>query len=246
MAPRSEQRSSRGRRTWLHAVLFVFGALLAGFAVYVSDCYHADQTARAALVSDEDVVIEETDFGWRFDGPATDAALVFYPGGKVEAEAYAPLLHLLAEEGMDACLVKMPFNLAVLDVDAASRVLGRYEYERWYVGGHSLGGAMAASFAADNPQMVEGLVLCAAYPTSALAEDLRELVVYGTRDQVLDGEKLEASRDLWPDGAVEHVIEGGNHAQFGSYGEQADDGTPTISAEEQRQETVDAILAALR
>ena len=83
---------------------------------------------------------------------------MFYPGAKVEETAYAPLLRAIAEAGMDACLVKMPFRLAIFGVDRADRVMAAHDYERWYIGGHSLGGAMAARYAAGHASRLAGVV----------------------------------------------------------------------------------------
>lgn len=220
-------------------------ALVGTFLVYTSFYYHADEVALAALVSDERVTVEETEYGWRFDGSSDEVALVFYPGGKVEPSAYAPLLHLLASRGVDACLVRMPFNLAFFDIGAAGRLREAYDYERWYVGGHSLGGVAAAIYAADHADAVEGLVLCAAYPTRQLADSLTVVSVYGSRDAILNLSSLEKGLAKVPGRLVRHAIEDGNHAQFGSYGPQDGDGEPTISAEEQRSEAVEVIVDAI-
>lgn len=215
------------------------------FAVYVSDYAHADADALDALRSDDRVTVEQTDFGWRFDGPSKDSALIFYPGGKVEETAYAPFLHQLAAGGMDVCLVKMPFRLAVFAPNAANRVLPQYSYRSWYVGGHSLGGAMAAVYAASHGQELEGVILCAAYPTKPLDDDLTEVLLYGTEDTVLRSSKVEEGDRFAPERFVKHAIAGGNHAQFGNYGPQAGDGEAEISWGEQQGEAVETILRAV-
>ena len=97
-------------------------------ALYVQSYYHASPEAAQALVSDGNVAVEKRDYGWFFDGPGQEDALIFYPGGKVEETAYAPLLHALASEGMDVCLVKMPLRLAVLSRNKAERAKERKEW----------------------------------------------------------------------------------------------------------------------
>ncbi len=225
------------KKRWL-IPLALLVLLAAAFIVYISDYYRADDRALRALEPDG-TAVERTDYGWFFDGPGTRAALIFYPGGKVEETAYAPLLHELAAGGLDVFLVKMPFRLAVLDGNAADGVMARYDYERWYVGGHSLGGAMAALYAADRE--LDGVILLAAYPTRALDEPM--LLLYGSEDGVADRERIaEAERY----GTVETLeIEGGNHAFFGDYGLQKGDGEAALSPREQQKETVEAILAWL-
>ena len=87
--------------------------LISGTGIYLSNYYHADETALEALHSDGNVRISETDYGWLFDGPSDTDALIFYPGAKVEESSYAPLARKLAEKGMDVCLVKMPARMAI-------------------------------------------------------------------------------------------------------------------------------------
>ena len=173
------------------------------------------------------------------------AGLIFYPGGKVQAEAYAPLMEACAERGILCVLMRMPGNLAVLDPNAADGIAAEYpEVTDWYLGGHSLGGAMAASCAAKHAEDYAGLVLLAAYSTEDLrGSGLRVLSVVGTEDGVLNREKYEQCRENLPADARELVIEGGCHAYFGCYGAQRGDGTATIGNREQIERTADAIAA---
>ena len=218
-------------------------ALSASFLVYTGIYYHADTLAIAALASDEQVAVSQTPYGWYFDGPSEDRALVFYPGGKVEETAYAPFLHALAARGMDVCLVKMPFRLAVFGMNSADGVIKQYDYSHWYIGGHSLGGAVAAIYAANHGGTLDGLILCAAFPTKALPADLKVISLYGSEDHVIDLSQVEKGRSfVSSDCYVEHVIQGGNHARFGNYGAQPGDGQASLSAQDQQMETIDVIL----
>ena len=72
---------------------------------------------------------------------------------------------------------------------------------------------------------------------------LRVYAAYGSEDGVLYREKYEADRVNLPQDTTETVIDGGCHAGFGSYGAQKGDGAPVISAEEQQQQTADALAA---
>ena len=214
----------------------------AAFLLYTGQYYHADSSALTMLESDEKVSVTQADYGWFFDGPSEEEALIFYPGAKVEETAYAPLMHRIAEQGMDVCLVKMPFRLAFFGTDKAERVMEIYDYERWYIGGHSLGGAMAAVYAAEHSSQLTGVVLLAAYPTKPLDDHLRAVSIYGSCDGVLNMSRLSDGEQYMPKRREQYVIEGGNHAQFGNYGKQSGDGDATISAEEQQRKTVEAIL----
>lgn len=211
------------------------------FGVYVGDYYHADEDAVDAMsqmyvydhaerLADDTLVYYPDEY---------DSAIIFYPGGKVEAEAYIPLMERCAQEGVLAILVPMPFRLAVLDVDAAADIPTQFpEVEHWYMAGHSLGGSMAASFTAE-ADWVEGLILLAAYSTEEI--DVPVLSIYGSEDGVMNREKYAQYRGNLPDDITEIILEGGNHARFGVYGDQEGDGTATLSNAEQIEQTAEAI-----
>jgi pimeloyl-ACP methyl ester carboxylesterase len=135
----------------------------------------------------------------------------------------------------------------VLDMDAAAGIPEQFpEIENWYIGGHSLGGSMAASYLAKHTDVYAGLVLLGSYSTADLSgSELSVLSIYGSEDQVMNREKYAEYRANLPEKTAEVVIPGGNHAQFGDYGEQAGDGKAQISAQEQQQQTVDAIAGWL-
>ena len=224
-------------------VLLVIGI---GGYVYVSDYYHADETALEAMVYHTDGVQVEQDRNviW-FVPEKPTIGLIFYPGGKVEYTAYAPLLRACAEQGILCALVQMPGNLAVLDSNAADGLQQEHsEITAWYIAGHSLGGAMAANYAAGHNEDFGGLILLAAYSTKDLTQtNLRVLSVYGSEDGVMNREAYEKNRANLPADTTELVLNGGCHAQFGSYGPQDGDGVPTISGEEQIRQTAEAIWA---
>ena len=147
-------------------------------------------------------------------------------------------------EGVLCVLVEMPFNLAVFDINAADGIQEQYPgIEDWYIGGHSLGGSMAASYVADHVDEYEGLILLGSYSTADLSDtDLDVLSIYGSEDKVLNREKYDENKSNLPDDFCEVVIEGGCHAYFGMYGAQDGDGTPTVSNSEQIVITVENII----
>ena len=219
--------------------------LLAGTAVYLGTYYHAEEEAQRAISRPAEGITVEEFPGERIVFAPADpvAGLIFYPGGKVQYEAYAPLMEECAKRGILCVLVHMPFNLAVFSPNKASGIPADYpEVERWYIGGHSLGGVMAGNYAASHAEELEGVVLLAAWSTSDLSDSgLSALTVTGTQDGVLNWKKLEENRVHLPSDAVFVSIEGGNHAQFGCYGRQSGDGTAAISPEVQWSQTADAI-----
>lgn len=226
-------------------LMLVLAGFIVAFAAFAADYYRAEPSALEALASDDTVAVAQTDYGWYFDGPGEDDALIFYPGAKVEETAYAPFLRDLAESGMDVCLVKMPLHLALFGVNKADAVMADYSYENWYIGGHSLGGAMSASYAAKHGDRLTGVVLCAAFPVAALDDDLNVVLLCGSNDQVLNKKRMVDSAQRFSPDATEHVIEGGNHAQFGNYGFQRGDGAADISVTEQQEEAVSVIISTL-
>lgn len=227
-------------RERIKAVICVLSAfiVLAGF-VYVNDYYGASESALEAL----EVAEYLKDDIRVFEPEKAECGLIFYPGGKVQYEAYAPLMEACAEEGILCVLVHMPGNLAVLDIKAAEGIQEQFpEIEEWYMAGHSLGGSMAASFIADNVEEFTGLILLAAYSTEDLTgTGLDVISIYGTEDQILNGEKYEEYRKNLPEEFTEIIIDGGCHAYFGDYGEQEGDGEAYISREEQQKITVETI-----
>jgi hypothetical protein len=175
---------------------------------------------------------------------------ILYPGGHVDYRSYAPIAQKIAGRGYLVAVVRMPLSLAVFGVDNADSVITAYPSKRyWVIGGHSLGGSMAASYAKEHPLKIQGLVFWASYPPSGddlSSTDLKGLSTYGSNDQVLDMENYHATLAQLPPGTILEVIEGGNHAQFGNYGPQPGDGTATISSEEQQREAADLTVRLLR
>lgn len=218
-------------------LLAVMLAVSMAFGVYAGQYYHADLEA----IQDQSLQVEYERMERLEDGslvfyPAQyQSAVIFYPGGRVEALAYIPLMEHLAQEGVLAVLMPMPFNLAVLAKDAAAGIPEQFpEVESWYMAGHSLGGSMAASFAGENTAWVDGLILLAAYSTDPV--DVPVLSICGSEDGVLNMDKYDKYRSNLAE-LTEVVLEGGNHAGFGFYGPQEGDGAASITNLEQISRT---------
>jgi len=232
---RNRTTSSIGKiaLTVLVSALLITGA----GAVYVGDYYHSVNVDEY-LKTNNKVTVSQIENGYYFDGSSNEDAVIFYPGAKVEYTAYAPLMEILAEQGIDVFLLKMPLNMAFLGINRAADIIKNFPHDAWYVAGHSLGGVAAAKYAAEDEQ-INGVILLASYPTDK--QSCRLLSIYGDHDGCLDLEKYEESRSNWPSMTVEKIISGGNHAQFGNYGFQKGDHEATITPQQQWQKTADII-----
>ena len=211
-------------------------ALTIGCAVYVNDYYPAtlgEDISLDGVRYEDNLIICESE--------GATKGLIFYPGGKVDHEAYLPLALAIADRGVSVVICEMPLRLAILDVNAADGVCELLpEVTEWYIGGHSLGGSMAASYMASHPE-IKGLVLLGSYSTADVS-DRPTLSVYGSEDGVINREKYEEYKPNLGEGLTEIIIEGGCHAYFGMYGAQDGDGNPTISVYEQINLTADHII----
>ncbi len=225
------------------SIVLALAILIAACAIYLNDYYRAYMGAIEAFLPIDAEWKEHSDGTIVFGDKYAETGFIFYPGGKVEYTAYIPLMHELSERGFFCVLVEMPFNLAVFDVNAADGIQKKYpEIKKWYIGGHSLGGAMAASYLSEHKRAFDGLVLLAAYSSDDLSKtDLEVLSVFGSNDRVMNRQKYKKNKSNLPSDFTEVVIDGGNHAYFGMYGHQDGDGKATISNEEQIELTADAI-----
>ena len=206
-------------------------------AVYLNDYSRADEDAINTYITEniENVEKREIDKDTTAFVPEGEvkSGFIFYPGGKVEHTAYEPLLQACAEKGIVCILIEMPHNLAVLGINKGIDATKHFpDVENWYIGGHSLGGSMAAVCASTNDSIFKGVVLLGAYSTSDIT-NLEVLSIYGNQDGVMNKNKYFRNVDNLPENYTEHVIIGGNHAYFGMYGEQSGDNTATISNIEQ-------------
>jgi Alpha/beta hydrolase family len=242
------------RRLWPKRVglacALVAIAVVVALVVYLRPL-SADQVSIDAMTDGNGVDITESRSSIRLDPIDTDSSsgLVFYPGAKVDPRAYVRILRPIAEAGYPVVITKPPFNLAILGSNAASDFIGDPgdDIDNWVVGGHSLGGAMAARYAETDHDEFAGLLLYAAYPVVDMSgrSSLQVTSVYGTNDTVASVADIDESRAELPSNATFVAIDGGIHAFFGDYGSQHGDGTPTIDRTEAQRQTSDASLVLL-
>lgn len=211
------------------AVLLAVVLITGGAAAYFAVGAGPDAAALAAVDSDPDITVERGD-DWTVvrSGPITEetVGLVYYPGARVNPESYAPTAAaIVADRDVAVVVVEMPLNLAVLAPNRADDARAAApEIESWAVGGHSLGGAMACRYAAENADKVDALVLHASYCDRDISEtDLRVLTVLGAADGVIDSDRERESRANLPADTRVVELDGVNHAGFGAYGPQRGD-----------------------
>lgn len=236
---KNKKKSHKGLIITLTSIVVVIVAAVSAFFIYVSNYYHAEDECADYLEDSTLVDVEKNDNYIMFKPKINllNVGYVFYPGGKVEYTSYAPMLNELAKTGITTFLVKMPFNLAVLDSDAANDIQSKYtSISNWFIGGHSLGGAMASSYVSSNVDKYTGLILLGAYSTKDLSSaDLYCLSITATEDKIMNWDKYNDNKKNLPaDKTTDYSIEGGNHSNFGDYGHQNGDGEASITNAQQR------------
>lgn len=233
----SQKPSSKRKKiiTWVAIALAAAIAVsVVGFLIWASDYYRAEPEALSVLEQDG-VVDEGRDIALYAEDGDADCAIIFYPGAKVQAESYLPILDKIRDKGITCFLVRMPLNMAIFDMTAASSVMEAHpEIDNWYIAGHSMGGGMASAYASGNPDRVKGLILMGAYVYGSYPPS-DALTIYGSLNQSVE-DNIDYDENI-----VE--IDGGNHAQFGNYGPQDGDAPASISAESQQDQAVDAIVS---
>jgi pimeloyl-ACP methyl ester carboxylesterase len=238
------------RRRWWQVVLLGIALAVLVFVGWASIIPSPMPEAIAALQPDAGVSVETAPWlVFQPVGRQPDVGLILYPGGRVDHRAYAPAARAIAAGGYLVAVVPMPLHLAVFGVDRAKRVIEAFPaVQHWAIGGHSLGGSMAAQFARRHPDLVQGLALWASYPAAAddlTASSLKVTSISGTQDGLSTPAKIEASRRLLPTETRFVAIEGANHAQFGWYGAQSGDNQATITRQAQQEQVVAATVALL-
>lgn len=220
--------------------------------VWMSSSSGPSVEAEYSLISGAGVTVARTEAGWEFapDDDEPTFGLVLYPGAKIDPRSYSTLAREIVES-QDAIVVITPmkFGLAVLSPQRANDVLAAHpEIDRWGIIGHSLGGVAACEFASQNPGALRLLVLLAAYPAEDVdlsSLDVEVVSITASEDTLLDQEAFEAARARLPADTLFIEIEGGNHAQFGSYGAQRGDGNASIGAVEQRARLLEALQPSM-
>ena len=215
---------------------------------FFTTSYEPSTQAMANLEDSTLVDVTENNFiSFTPENTTATTGLIIYPGAKVEPEAYAPLANKIAQAGYEVIITPMPLNFAIFDSNAADEVISKFpNIKNWVISGHSLGGVMAAKYASENSN-IKGVIFYASYPQGDELKNsnIKVTSIYGSLDGVADLEKIIGSKDLLPTSTTFVEITGGNHAQFGSYGEQSGDNPAEISADDQIEKAANASIELL-
>lgn len=225
-------------------LIVIVVAFATGVVVWMQRTMEPSDTALNALRSDDRVKVTQESGLITFEavGIPSNTGYVFYPGAGVDYRSYAPALRQIAQDGHFVVLAYMPLNLAFFNANAAGKVISKYpEIDHWAIGGHSLGGVVAANYAVQHND-IAGVVFWASYPADNALKQMETKVIsiYGTNDGLATEDKIDESRVLLSTDTVFVAIEGGNHAQFGDYGPQPGDNAATISRADQQAQVTQA------
>ena len=225
--------------------LLIFGVVgFAGFYIWSQQTYQASEE----IISYVDLNDIQNDENWLVFEPTeqTKKGIIIYPGAKVEPEAYSYYAQGLADNGYAVIIPQVNLNFALLDINQADQIMKEFsDIKNWFIGGHSLGGVAAASYAYENLESVEGLIFLASYPSNSSdfsETELPTLSLYAEYDGLTTEEKINETKHLLSSETTLYEVKGGNHAQFGMYGAQKGDGDATISAKEQQDQIIQETL----
>ena len=238
------------RRLILITILGVLLIAIAGFLYYVSDYYHADSEALAALNSTKSYTVVNNDNFITFTpiGKKSTTGIIIYPGAKIQPEAYSVIASKLAKNSYTTIIVKMPFNLAFFGVNKADEVITDHrDISTWVIVGHSLGGVFASEYALNHQDKIKGVIYLASYPSSnASNATFKALSIRGSLDGLTTSNDISENLNKFPTNTTFVTIVGGNHYNFGDYGIQQGDNNSTITRKEQQNKTVTYILEFLK
>lgn len=228
-------------------IIFTLVVNFVGFLCFFNVYYHATSEVKDYLKDDNEVKVYSKSDYYLFDNISTvNKVLIFYGGAKVEEKSYAPMLNKIAHQGYDVFLTKMPLRFPLFAIDKANSIYkanNTYNtYQDVYLMGHSLGGVCAAMAVEKTSLNYKGIVFLASYPSKPLDSKYKALSIYGSEDKVLNLKEYNSHLSNFPTGYTQQIIEGGNHAYYGYYGEQKGDGKASITREQQIDITVNYVI----
>jgi dienelactone hydrolase len=230
--------------------IVIIGALLIGLQ-WATFARPPLPEAMEALESDELVTVVQEDrliFSPTQTTPTT--GFIFYPGGRIDPRGYASLMRAITSEGYLVVVPKMPFNIAAFSPNTADEIIAEHpDIDLWVIGGHSVGGTMAAQYTNKHPEVIDGLAIWASYPAdnANLSDlDIPVISIYGSREERVNDSSVAQRQHLLPEKTLYIRIEGGDHHQFGSYEINPEDHLATTSRISQHEQIIQATLEILQ
>lgn len=245
-----EEKGLRKRYKIILSIVAIILTTIIGFVIWAESPLGPMPEVNPALQSDS--VVNVTRGKWLVFSPVqvnNSTGFIIYPGGRVNYKSYAPIAHAIAAKGYLTVVVPMPLNLAVFGINKADAVIKSYpNIKSWAIGGHSLGGTMAAEFAYSHQPQVVGLVFWAAYPTKGndfSKTNMAVVTIHGSNDGLVSSQQIDDAMKILPSETIRVELAGGNHAQFGWYGKQPGDNEASIGRELQQEQIVNATFKLL-
>ncbi len=232
--------------------LAALALVVVGFLIWANTPYRAERGPVIDVWANENVQVQYLDEGILMtpvadatDLPPSPTGLVFVPGARVEAHAYMfQLSGVVEQHGVTVLITEPTLNLAFFDTRSLAQfTTAAPDVDRWFVGGHSLGGVRACLMTPGSD--AAGLVLFGSYCANDLSGSALEVLsIAGENDALSTPAIIEQNAGMLPADARFVTIAGANHASFGDYGAQSGDGERTITSEQMRAELT-ALLGEL-
>lgn len=240
-------RKERIKKRILSVLAILLVGIVVGFFIWISNYYCLDSESEKALISDTsvEVKIEKDCIYYTPKNITPKKGFILYPAAKVDARSYVKLCKLIAQNGYEVVTVDMPLNISLLGKNEANHIIDKYKnIDTWVIGGDSLGGVMAAKYAAENIDKIDGVVLISSYPVDSDLKDINMdvLSIWGSKDSVVDFQSLIDAKSKLPDKTSYVEIEGANHSQFGNYGMYKGDSKALISSKDQQEKASENIV----
>lgn len=239
------------KKFWLILLAGAIVVLLVWGANYLG--YERQPLPQALAALESDAVATVTREPWLTFTPLSQTpaiGFIFYPGGRISYLGYSDLMRAIAAKGYLVVVPKMPFNMAVFDLDIADEIIASYpEIGQWVIGGHSVGGTAATQYTHAHPDQIAGLAIWSSYPADGA--DISNLnipviLMYGGNETGVTDESVGARKHLLPPDARYIKIAGGDHHQFGSYTLTTEANLATISRESQHAQILSAMFQLLQ
>jgi hypothetical protein len=179
---------------------------------------------------------------------SSETEVIFFQGGLVDPEAYAPFCRAITEQGFNCHIVKMDWRMPAWGYESIEELF-ELESGKYVLAGHSQGAKMAAQFVYENPNLMKGLILMGTSHPRDFNMNSRStptLKLYAEHDGLANVKEVMTNKSLLPQNASLVMIEGGNHSQFGYMGQLLMDESAIISVGVQHEQMLNHVIAFLK